>query len=70
MQLGRREAIELVLSSQASLLWQVATRFSFEVKTTQPGKSYKNLWGSGSETPWRRELWQEEWQFPQSCALG
>jgi hypothetical protein len=45
----RREAIELVLSFQASLLSQVATRLSIcpvrltgsEVKTTELEKSYK-----------------------------
>ena len=42
MQLERREAIELVLSFRASLLSQVATRLSsFDLKTTEPGKSYK-----------------------------
>ena len=42
MQLERREAIELVLSSRASLLLQVATRLSsFDLKTTEPEKSYK-----------------------------
>jgi len=49
MQLERREAIELVLSFQASLLSQVATRLSIcpvrltgsEVKTTELEKSYK-----------------------------
>ena len=43
MQLERREAIELVLSSRASLLSEVATRLSVsEGKTTQPEKSYKD----------------------------
>jgi hypothetical protein len=42
MQLERREAIELVLSSRASLLSQVATRLSsFDRKTTELKKSYK-----------------------------
>jgi len=42
MQLERREAIELVLSSRASLLSQVATRLSsFDLKTTELKKSYK-----------------------------
>jgi hypothetical protein len=42
MQLERREAIELVLSSRASLLSQVATRLSsFDLKTTELEKSYK-----------------------------
>jgi len=42
MQLERREAIELVLSSRASLLSEVATRLSSsEVKTTELKKSYK-----------------------------
>jgi hypothetical protein len=42
MQLERREAIELVLSSRASLLSEVATRLSsFDLKTTEPEKSYK-----------------------------
>ena len=42
MQLERREAIELVLSSRASLLSQVATRLSsFDLKTTEVEKSYK-----------------------------
>ena len=55
MQLERREAIELVLSSKASLLSQVATRLSSvpvqvtgsEVKTNELTKSYKitlGLW--------------------------
>ena len=59
MQLGRREAIELVLSFRASLLSQVATRLSIypvrltgsEVKTTELEKSYKKKLGSKSETP-------------------
>ena len=42
MQLERREAIELVLSSRASLLSEVATRLSsFDLKTTELEKSYK-----------------------------
>ena len=42
MQLERREAIELVLSSRASLLSEVATRLSsFDLKTTELKKSYK-----------------------------
>ena len=42
MQLERREAIELVLSSRASVLSQVATRLSsFDRKTSEPKKSYK-----------------------------
>jgi len=42
MQLERREAIELVLSSRALSLSEVATRLSsFEVKTTELEKSYK-----------------------------
>ena len=42
MQLERREAIELVLSFRASLLSEVATRLSsFDLKTTELGKSYK-----------------------------
>ena len=42
MQLERREAIELVLSSRASLLSQVAARLSsFDLKTTELEKSYK-----------------------------
>ena len=51
MQLERREAIELVLSSRASLLSEVATRLSIwypvigpgsESKTTEVEKSYKD----------------------------
>jgi hypothetical protein len=53
MQLWRREAIELVLSMQASLLSQLATGLQFipvsctgsEVKTTELGKSYKEYLG-------------------------
>jgi len=42
MQLERREAIELVLSSGASSLSQVAPRLSsFDLKTTELEKSYK-----------------------------
>src|ERR1044072_2539178 len=42
MQLERREAIELVLSSRASLLSEGATRLStFDLKTTELEKSYK-----------------------------
>ena len=41
MQLERREAIELVLSSRASLLSEVAARLSSEGKTTEVEKSYK-----------------------------
>jgi len=50
MQLERREAIELVLSSRASLLSEVATRLSIwvtgvstgsESKTNEVEKSYK-----------------------------
>src|SRR4030095_3014989 len=42
MQLERREAIELVLSFRASLLSEVATRLSsFDLKTSELGKSYK-----------------------------
>jgi hypothetical protein len=42
MQLERREAIELVLSSRASLLSEVATRLSsFDLKTSEVEKSYK-----------------------------
>ena len=42
MQLERREAIELVLSSRASSLSEVATRLStFDLKTTELKKSYK-----------------------------
>ena len=42
MQLERREAIELVLSSRASSLSEVATRLSlFDLKTTELRKSYK-----------------------------
>jgi hypothetical protein len=66
MQLERREAIELVLSSRASLLSEVATRLSFlmagachrllKIKRTKWKKVTKRIWGSESETPWREEL--------------
>jgi len=54
MQLWRREAMELVLSSEASLLSQVATRLSIwfpvsgtgsESKTNEVRKSYKKNLG-------------------------
>jgi hypothetical protein len=54
MQLWRREAMELVLSSEASLLSQVATRLSIwfpvsgtgsEGKTNEVEKSYKKNLG-------------------------
>ena len=61
MQLERREVIELVLSSLASLLSQVAARLSvcpaaervpcFETKTNESRKSYKKKLGSVLETP-------------------
>jgi hypothetical protein len=54
MQLERREAIELVLSSRASSLSEVATRLSsFDLKTTEPEKSYKR---SGALTLKHREV--------------
>jgi len=55
MQLWRREAMELVLSFEASLLSQVATRLSIwfpvfgtgsESKTIEVGKSYKKKSGA------------------------
>jgi len=55
MQLWRREAIELVLSSEASLLSQVATGLSIwfpvsgtgsECKTNEVEKSYKKKSGA------------------------
>jgi hypothetical protein len=66
MQLERREAIELVLSSGASLLSQVATRLlvspvsapALNLKRTNLKKVTKRNWDSGSETPWKEELWQ------------
>ena len=54
MQLERREAIELVLSSRASLLSEVAARLStFDLKTTELKKSYKR---SGALNLKHREL--------------
>jgi hypothetical protein len=65
MQLERREAIELVLSSRASLLSQVATRLSIysgaghrllKLKRTNLEKVTKELLGSESVTPSGAEL--------------